>query len=69
VTVPPETGPAAADGAVDAPGGVVLVQAEIAIVATNMSEVARNKKFCMPMSPSRVVCCAEFRRPGENDRA
>src|SRR5688572_24208963 len=65
VTVPPETGPAAADGATDAPGGAALVQAVTAIAATNMSEVARNKKLCMPMNPSRDVCFAEFRRPGQ----
>src|SRR5688500_7503631 len=51
VTVPPETGPAAADGAVDAPGpGAALVQADTAIAATNTSEAARNKELCKRMT-------------------
>src|SRR5687768_11427447 len=45
VTVPPETGAAAADGAVDAPGCVGLAHAETASVATTMSEVARSTKL------------------------
>src|ERR1700716_2319878 len=47
VTVPPATGPACADGAVDAPGGVVvLVHADTASAATAIIEMARGKTVC-----------------------
>src|SRR5688572_12223474 len=48
VTVPPDSGPACADGAMDAPGCVGLVHADIASAATNMSDVPRNQNVCGP---------------------
>src|SRR5512132_2265852 len=69
VTVPPDTGPAAAaDGAVDAPGGVVvLVQAETASAATSIVDVARSKIVCSPSfiasSPASFVARSLEEKP------
>ena len=43
VTVPPATGPAAADGAVEAPGGVGLEHADTASAATTITAAVRNR--------------------------
>src|SRR5688572_16915046 len=51
VTVPPDTGPACADGALDAPGAVLLVH-PIASAETTISEITRKCSF---MAPSHAV--------------
>src|SRR6266542_2029759 len=59
VTVPPDTGPVCAEGAMDAPGCVGLVQADVASAVTSMMEAPRTKNVRSPSfmasSPRRVL--------------